>query len=756
MNTPESAGWTVQEHDLSAANTASYETVYAQANGYRCLRGTSPFVAPAHTGNFIAGLYDQSEAQVTELVNGPDVLGLGVFVDFERVEVTAPGFSGYGRSFDLKTGVATSSAHFLAATGGVLDVNFERWVSHADRRRWSEKWVFTAGFSRRIILTTAIDGAVLSNAHHPVDAVKHFAVTSVALPQLLVACTNDAGLELAETQTLQGSADLTLLKTRQLAERVEAVWALELRAGESATVYRYGVTRTSADLDHPAGESVAQRARTALDAFVADGYEAERQRHVEAHQRLWDQIDVAIDGDDRAQVALRYNLYQLACCAQPDDDRVSIGAKGLHGEGYKGHVFWDTETFMLPFFIFTQPTVAKTLLRYRYQTLAGAKKNALAGGYLGTRFAWESARDGTETTPQWGVDYAGNAVRIWTGDIEVHINADITYAVLKYLQVTGDDGFLRTAGLAVLVGIARFWASFVVHNGKADRFEIPGVIGPDEFHEHVDNNTYTNYLVRWALRKTAALTERFRQDADVSDTELHRWRSIADHLYIPIAPDSALIEQFEGYFALREYPITAWDANGMPQWPDGLDVSKLGETTLLKQPDVVMLFALLGEEFTTAEKIINYEFYEARTMHKSSLSPSMYAMVGLSIGKSAHAYDYFLKAAETDLIDNQGNNSHGIHTANMGGVWQSAVFGFGGLSVGTDDIPQLSPWLPPRWSRLAYRFVWRGNGIRVSIFPTNLTVVAEQDVRLRVAGKLTLFKAGHPTTVDLPKPSSSR
>jgi kojibiose phosphorylase len=351
------------------------------------------------------------------------------------------------------------------------------------------------------------------------------------------------------------------------------------------------------------------------------------------------------------------------------------------------------------------------------------------------------------------VDYAGNRVRIWTGDIEVHINADITHAVLKYYQVTGDRGFLLSCGLPVLVEIAQFWASYVTFDTSKGRYEIRGVIGPDEFHEHIDNNTYTNFLVRWALNRTCDLVETLKQQepqrmgellaqAQVADLDLALWRDVARRLHVPVAPQGDLIEQFEGYFGLKEYPIAAHDENGMPLWPEGLDLTALGATTLIKQPDVVMLFALLGEEFSPEVKTLNYEFYEARTMHKSSLSPSMYAMVGLSIGKTEHAYQYFLKAAETDLVDNQGNTSHGIHTANMGGVWQTAVFGFGGLSVSATGQPSVDPWLPKNWTALSYRFVWQGVGIRVRVTPKSVEIVAEEATSLLLGGAEVNLEAG--------------
>ncbi|MFQ3547438.1 MAG: glycosyl hydrolase family 65 protein, partial [Termitinemataceae bacterium] len=500
-------------------------------------------------------------------------------------------------------------------------------------------------------------------------------------------------------------------------------------------------------------EALYNQLEQGLAAYVESGYSKEFEAHRCVMEAFWQDTDVEIRGDNRALRALRFNLFHLSSCANPEDEYVSIGAKGLHGEGYKGHVFWDTETFMLPFFIFTQPSTARSLLAYRYHTLQGARQNAQHGGFQGARFPWESADTGLEVTPPWGVDYAGHRVRIWTGEQEVHISADITYAILKYLQVSGDAAFLRTQGLQILLETAQFWASYAKYNEKLDRYEIQKVIGPDEFHEHVNNNAYTNYLAAWALRKTIAIVkdledrsptelEEILKIAQVTAADLERWELIANKLYIPVTKDG-LIEQFEGYFSLKDIPITEWDANGMPRWPKDLDVRRLSETQLIKQPDVVMLFALLGEEFPLDQKIKNYEYYEKRTMHKSSLSPSIYAMVGLSLGKHDHAYEYFIKAAETDLVDNQGNTAHGLHAANTGGTWQSAVLGFGGLSVDKDGVLRVEPWLPPHWESLRYHVYWKGIGVTVEVGHQEIRVSSEQPIPLRAgAGEYTAGPAG--------------
>lgn len=740
--------WFIQESDLSAATTAAHETQFALANGYRSLRGESPFCPAQYPGAFYAGLYDKSEAAVTELVVCPNPLSFRVYVDYDEVLVGKKGASQYTRVLDMAQGVVSSWLTYQAETGSRLTMKSDRYVSRANRHRWAERWEFRAdNFSRRIIIKIAIDGTVLNNAQHPLDAVKHLEVTDRGRLDVgavsgifLHARTRDSGVPIHEGEVLlcpDGEDSLKLLLCRPLAERVEAVYELHLEQGKPLVLYRLGF-----------GQAVLGKANTeiglkeGLSDFISSGYEAELSAHRTVLAQFWEDADIQISGDDRAQRALRFNLFHLSACANPLDNRVSIGAKGLHGEGYKGHVFWDTETFMLPFFIFTQPKTARSLLSYRYNTLQGARENARQGGHKGARFPWESADTGVEVTPPWGVDYAGHLVRIWTGEQEVHINADITYAVLKYLQMSGDRPFLLEQGLQILLETAQFWASFAQWNPERQRYEIRNVIGPDEFHEHVHNNTYTNYLAAWALQKTRDLVHQLETEepdslknildrAWVTRTEVESWMEVAEKLYIPMDKERGLFEQFEGYFKLQDIPITEWDKNGMPLWPKNLDLRRLNETQLIKQPDVVMLFAMIGEEFSQEVKIKNYEYYEKRTMHKSSLSPSIYAMVGLGLGKHDHAYEYFIKAAETDIVDNQGNTSHGLHAANAGGTWQSAVFGFGGLSIDRDGTVRIEPWLPPHWNKLRYSFYWRSVRLIVEVQQELCKVFSDTPLNIR-------------------------
>ena len=327
--------------------------------------------------------------------------------------------------------------------------------------------------------------------------------------------------------------------------------------------------------------------------------------HRDAWLARWKASDLRVEGDPAAQRALRFAIYHLSSAANPDDDRVSIGARGLTGAAYKGHVFWDTDIFMLPFFILTYPEAARALVMYRYHTLSGARAKAARLGYRGALYAWESADTGEEMTPPFVVAPDGEIVRILTGEQEHHISADVAFGVWKYWEATGDERFLVDAGAEILIETARFWASRAERE-EDGRYHIRGVIGPDEYHETVDDNAYTNGLAQWNLEigegsyearsaqrwpeQWRALSRRLGLEAE----EPRRWLQVARELYTGFDERTGLFEQFRGYFGLEDIDLAAFAPRTAP-----MDVllgrERIQRSKIIKQADVVMLLHLLWE-----------------------------------------------------------------------------------------------------------------------------------------------------------------
>jgi kojibiose phosphorylase len=479
---------------------------------------------------------------------------------------------------------------------------------------------------------------------------------------------------------------------------------------------------TSRDPDHPAQETLHDRCRAVLaEHRAAGGFDTIITASRAVWTRLWDDCDCEVVGNTRYTRALRFSVYHLLIAANPEDPTVNIGANALSGERYRGHVFWDTEIFMLPFFILTQPDTARALLRYRHHTLDGARANSREYGTGGARYPWESADTGREECPQFTHDGAN---RFWTREEEIHVSADVAYGIFRYVEATRDTPFLHDVGAEILFETSRFWADRAEPAREGTGYELRQVMGPDEFHSHIDNNAFTNRLAQWHLEQAVSLYDELRGQypdtlTDVGSRiglkpeERDRWQEIADGL-VAARQSDGVIEQFTGYFERDDVPITEWDENNMPRYPKGYHHFNCETTKLLKQPDVVQLIYLLPDEFDARTKKANFDYYEARTLHKSSLSPCIHAIIGIEVGDTTRAVQYFERSALVDLTDNQGNTAEGIHIASAGGTWQILVNGFGGLRILGGRVT-LNPWLPRDWDGIRFRLRWRGRPIRVTV-----------------------------------------
>jgi kojibiose phosphorylase len=479
------------------------------------------------------------------------------------------------------------------------------------------------------------------------------------------------------------------------------------------TVGKYVGIATSRDAADPISMAVEQVKK-------AQGWDSAFEEHRQAWLREWDRMDVIIDGDEEAQLAIRSSLFQLFIAAPRHNNRVNIGAKTLSGFGYRGHSFWDTEIFMLPVFIYTAPHIARNLLNYRYQRLAAAHEKANKNGFQGAQFPWESADTGEEVTPTWVPHFSDRtkAVRIWTGDIEIHISADIAYAACLYWRTTGDDDWFIEKGAELVLDTAKFWASRAEWNADENRYEFNDVIGPDEYHEHVDNNFYTNYIARWNLQTALEVLDWLGTQAPVKAEELVArleltpgllvtWREVINKIYLTTRPNG-LIEQFEGYFQRSDVDLASLEPRDVSAQVY-FGIEGCNETQVIKQPDVLMLLYLLGDQFSDGQVRINYNYYTPRTDHTygSSLGPSIQAILACEMGDPEGAYVHFIRAARADLRDVRGNAEDGIHGASAGGIWQAVVFGFAGLHV----FParwEVHPRLPKHWKGLKFHFIHRG------------------------------------------------
>jgi len=701
--------------DLSALN--GYETIFCQGNGYMGQRAALEERYVGETRNlFITGTFDRfHESEVTELPNLPDLTNIIIKVDgipfsMERGEVQQ-----YTRQLNLKTGELIRRLQWQSPDGKTLQFSFRRIVSMSREHILgfaAEVTCLSDGCSLEI--ESGIDGTVTNNGtQHLYEGQKRLhnsrilSMESTTIQSRVAICSMAAHTCFVDGKE-SSPRRLPVMNRRYMGEAL----SLSLEKGQTFKIEKLCCVHTNRDLIPCDG--LAQ-----MEAALAMGYEGLVEESAAAWETLWDTADVTIQSaSGYDQLAVRFAIYHLNIMVKKDDARVGIGAKGLSGEGYKGHSFWDTEIFLLPYFILTQPDTARTLLSYRYNTLDGARKKAAENGYTGAMYPWESAwMDDGEVTPLFGgADIVtGEQIPILTGQIEQHITGDIAFAVWQYYTATGDKEFMERCGQEILIETGRFWASRATWNEERQVYEINGVIGPDEYKEHVSNNAYTNYIAYFNMR----LALKFTDDPSI--------RRVAEKLYLPKPNGDGIIPQFDGYLDLTSIDLTKYkQRKSVGDIFKDYNLTQINGMQVSKQSDLVLLLLLLEDLFDAETKRKNYHFYEERTLHDSSLSKSTHSILAQDLGLFDMAYRYFLGSCMIDLPEGQPKSRDGIHSASLGGVWQCAVYGFGGVRIVGDTL-RIDPRLPESWESLSFRIVWQGQPLFIHVNGSDVQVENKGD-----------------------------
>jgi trehalose/maltose hydrolase-like predicted phosphorylase len=512
----------------------------------------------------------------------------------------------------------------------------------------------------------------------------------------------------------------------------------DLRRSDAATA---GLERRACYHGTTYGDPDPDPTLRALRRLEPEPFDALLREHRETWARRWEDADVVIQGDPELQKAVRFCLYHLMTSV-PDTDEAAVGARGLSGQGYRGHVFWDADVFTLPFLAATHAPAARAMLEYRVRRLGPARTAAAAEGRSGARFPWESARSGAEVTPTTARDQTGALREIRTGELEVHVVADVAWAAAWYLAWTNDEAFAVGGGRELLVETARYWASRIRVDADG-RGHIDGVIGPDEYHEDIDDNAFTNVMARWNLRRAAAAARDRSSDVlAVDPDEIAAWLLLADSVVDGYDATTGLYEQFAGFYELEPLIISL----AIPRRPIPADlvlgVERVGAAQVVKQADVLMLHHMVPEEMIEGSLEPNLAYYEPRTAHGSSLSPGIHAALLARAGRTQEAVEALRLAARIDLDDLTGTTASGLHLAAMGSVWQALAMGFGGLYPRGDALV-VDPVLPASWGALELRVRFRGSGVRIRVEPGSVRVTSDAVTHVVLGGRRIAVDPGH-------------
>jgi trehalose/maltose hydrolase-like predicted phosphorylase len=746
--------WHIEERTFNPRKLHSHETVYTIGNGYFGTRGSFEEGYPKATpATLLSGVFDHIDIGKEELANTPDWLIIKLFVNDERFRLDQGNILDYHRTLDMQNGVLSRTVRWESPGGIRIRVTSERFASLADEHVGAIRFSVTVeeqptrGEKLDVLLWSALNMAVGNY-----DLLHWEPVEQRRDGELiwLHTRTRHSSVQLVQTMSFT-SQDCEFQKELIRSDIAPSIRLYKkLAAGETLTAEKVVVMYTTRDVDDPLHAALEHHHKilqlSASPAkpnqhytLLVEGtthvkpcmqvhpYETLLEEHMKAWKHYWEVSDVIIEGDDKAQQAMRYSIYQLRISASSHDSRYSIAAKGLTGFGYRGHIFHDTEIFMLPYFTYVHPDIARNLLLYRYRLLEGARKKAKHNGYKGAQYPWESTLDGGEATPDAIVHPEnGELIAVLNGNLELHITASIAHTVWQYWQVTGDDEFMREYGAELLLSTADFWASRTEWKPEHNDYEINDVVGPDEWHEHVDNNAYTNYMARWNiqtaidvlrwLQSTASgKAQELTHQLDLNEERLAHWRDVIAYLRIPQDKHTGLFEQFDGFFQLE--PLDQEKYKGRTTSYQGLlGVKPVEKYRIVKQADVLMLLTVLDQQFDLETRKVNWNYYYPITDHDygSSLTPAYHVILACELGLTDTAYQLFMKGALVDLDDQRGNTNEGIHNACTGAVWQAAVLGFAGLRF-TGDGYTTAPCWPDGWTRLAFKCFHKGKQISIDL-----------------------------------------
>ncbi|MFX0196274.1 MAG: glycoside hydrolase family 65 protein [Candidatus Hodarchaeota archaeon] len=733
--------WLITEESYEPHKNPFYETLFTLANGYVGVRGGLEQGSQTNLqATYFTGVFDSTVDYFTELANAPSWIGLKIVADGETVDLEKGEILTYRRVLDMKKGILTQLLRWKSEKSKITRFESIRLVHLCHKHTALIKGIVVPeNYNGTITIKGGLDGYTFNRGQGEQVKIKHFKLNEYEDRKengvYLEMQTYNSAITLGMASKLRVQVPLRR-DVEYNVDKIEENMTINVEKGKSYEFVKIVTFYTSRDI-----EDVKREALKELQLRIDQGHGQLLWEHILTWKEKWNTADVRIFGDEIAQKSLRFNIFHLIQSVNPNDERVSVAAKALHGEGYRGHVFWDMEIFMLPFYIYTDPKAARSLLLYRYYNLEAARENARINGYRGAQFPWESADTGEEVTPkELGDPIRGDRVKIWTGEEQHHIVADVAYGTDHYYKATGDDDFLIKYGAEILLETARFWTSRAKFDQQKQMFVINKVIGPDEYHMHVNNSVFTNFMARWNINRAFEYIEllktsypevwqHLKEKIWLKNEELRTWKDVADRLYIPFNAKTGLYEEFEDYFNLDDIVITKFDKKNMPLIPWELE-QRAHETTLVKQADVILLQYLLNDQFDQNSKKINFDYYESRTTHRSSLSPSIHAILSAEIGDYSKAYQYFLGAARIDLDDFGGNTFQGIHAASLGGVWQVAINGFAGMSI-RDGKLSLDPRLPEKWQKMEFKVKWHGDTMNILVTNDMVQVVLQTDIEKR-------------------------
>jgi maltose phosphorylase len=712
--------WAIIEEGFHPEQGRVSESIFSLANEYMGLRGyfDEGYSGDTLVGSYLNGVFEERTFppewmrgvtnRTTTMVNSVDWVYTRLTVDGEQLDLAKSKVTDFTRCLDLKAGLLTRSFTWHTASGKTLKVAFSRFVSMDAPHLGCQRVTFQAlDFSGPIEVTAGLDFSPI----HEDFGNNIWTCPRKGSENGLVAIlgqTEKSGHRVFSSFRLGFASPPP---TEFVAEEKFAGlrFALPLKQGEATSFDKMVVNL--AEKDRQVDTNEVWRRGLKLAAGYRDlSFDAAAEAHRAYWRNAWETLDVTIDGHPADQQGVRFCIFQLHQTYHGQNPDLNIGAKGLTGEIYWGATFWDTETYCLPFYLFSNLKAAKNLLLFRHHTLPQARQRALELDCRGACYPFVTI-DGTESC------------RLWQhGNLQVHATAAVAYAVWHYVNVSGDTDFLHRQGIEMMLEICRYFASRGGWNSRTGEYGLFGVMGPDEYHMMVHNNCYTNHMVKKVLERTLAVMEAMQREAPdllaqaskkvaLDPAEPRAWQTMAEKMRIPLQQETGIYEQHDGYFDMPHMDLTTLD-----QFPiyDYWAYDRIFRYDMIKQPDVVLMMFLYSHDFSLEAKRINYHYYAARCIHESSLSPAVHSIMAAEVGNYADAVKYARYGNRLDLDNYNRNTREGLHTTSLAAAWMNVVYGFGGMRS-DGELLSFSPTMPGHWRSLSFRLLYRGAVLEMTL-----------------------------------------
>lgn len=718
--------WQVIEEGFDPAQVQVSESVFSLGNEIMGVRG---FFEEGYSGEHLIGCYFNGVYERNKLpgssykgmidstefmVNSVNWLDASITAEGEKLDLAVSDISGFRRVLDMKTGLLTREFIWKTRKDGSIKLCFERFLSMLYENVGCQRITFKSiDFSGKICVTLASDFGIIHKAFKE----NYWNVTERK------ADASSSFISAETKNTKQYLSTECRFETNTSAEAVP--FCEEKRTGVTFTV---NIADSEEKIFTRCAFNSTDRETNALFYF---DYEQLLKENTEWWNEVWKSSDICIEGDEDNQQGIRFCIFQMFQTYHGAREGNNIGAKGLTGEAYSGNAFWDTETYCLPFFLFQKPEAAKNLLMFRYRTLPQAKKRAKELDCKGAFYPIATI-SGNECCNLW--QHASLQLQASTG---------VAYGIWCYEKVTEDKEFLHKYGLEMLTEISRMLATRGDWSADGSQYGFYNVMGPDEFQMMVNHNCYTNAMGKFVFEYTLRSLEEFHdtdsesyfnliKKFEITENELKEWKSMADKMYIPYYPESGMFEQHEGFFRLPHIDIDAIPVEDFPLYHHW-SYDHIYRNDMIKQPDVLMLMLLFNSSFTYKQLKANYEYYEPRCIHESSLSPSVHSILASQLGKSKDAFEFFHFATRMDLDNYNRNTGEGIHTTSIAAAWLNIIYGFAGMRSDGNGL-SFSPNLPDEWDGYSFRIKYLGRIISVSINKkaVNFQLISGEPIELTV------------------------